>query len=261
MTPKSARVLLRVRHVKLGKMRWLSQLEIMTFFQRALRRAKIPVAYSEGFNPHPKLSFGPALPVGTEGLAELLDIEVTQPVDPAEIENRLNAELPEGLSILKIWEVPVGGPSLNQAISGFAYEVGTEGSGISASLRPAQGAALEDGDRAIDLPDLIWVKRKGREDRAGEKPEKTVDIRPFIGEIRWISQNRLALFLKNVGGTSCRPAEVIEGIFGPQVSPNGFDKDELRIIRTGLYASVQGQWVPMELTLAKLSAVRTFVAC
>jgi radical SAM-linked protein len=245
----------RIQYSKLGKMRWLSQLEIMTLLQRAIRRTGVPVSYTEGFNPHPKLSFGPALPVGTEGLGEWLDMETPLAVDPPDIERRLNPALPEGLRIRKVWEIPAGTPSLNQAMTGFAYEVWMEGAGISPAIGGPEGE--------IDLPDRILITRKGREDGDGTDRGKTIDVRPFIERIRWIDGDspRLALFLKNIGGTCCRPAEAIEGVFGPRIDPVRFDRDDLRIIRTVHYTSLQGEWVPMESNLAKLSALGTFVAC
>ncbi|MDD5435165.1 MAG: TIGR03936 family radical SAM-associated protein, partial [Nitrospira sp.] len=71
-------------------MRMLSQLEIITTYARAFRRASVPVMFSEGFHPHPKMSFGPALPVGVESICEYMDAELTCTVDPELFKKRVN---------------------------------------------------------------------------------------------------------------------------------------------------------------------------
>ncbi|MCG0278925.1 MAG: TIGR03936 family radical SAM-associated protein, partial [Thermanaeromonas sp.] len=70
---------LRVKFAKVGTGRFLSQLEVMRVLQRAARRAGLPLALTEGFNPHPRMSFGPALAVGAESEAEYVDLELKEP--------------------------------------------------------------------------------------------------------------------------------------------------------------------------------------
>jgi radical SAM-linked protein len=240
------RTTLRLQHTKLDRMRWLSQVELVTLFQRALRRAGIPVAYSEGFSPHAKLSFGPALPVGTEGLAEYLDMELSGVVassEIGEIEKRLNRELPEGIVVTRIGELPPGVPSLNRTITGFAYEVWVEG-GIRIEMDGVAAGGLEGGDAAVPLSDTICVKRKVTKDAQRGAPgrvvEKEIDIRPLIEEIRWVSPNRISLFLTSDEGRGCRPVEVLSGVFGPDAS-----RIPWRVLRTGCYQKAAGHWVPI----------------
>lgn len=80
--------------------RFLSHLEMVTVFKRAMRRAKLPLAYSQGYHPTPRISFGDALPLGLESRAEEMEVILRQPLTPAEIRKRLNAEFPPGLEIL-----------------------------------------------------------------------------------------------------------------------------------------------------------------
>jgi len=87
---------------KFGKARFLSHLEMVKGFQRAMRRAELPLAYSQGYHPSPKISFGDALPLGLESQAEEMKVILHQPLLPAEIGKRLNTELPPGLEVLEV---------------------------------------------------------------------------------------------------------------------------------------------------------------
>ncbi|MBN2566327.1 MAG: TIGR03960 family B12-binding radical SAM protein, partial [Candidatus Eisenbacteria bacterium] len=87
----------RVRYSKGGSLRFLSHLDIVRTVLRAIAMSGLPVVYTQGFNPHPKLSFGPPLPVGSTGDAEFFDFELSRPVDSTEIQKRLDEGLPNGL--------------------------------------------------------------------------------------------------------------------------------------------------------------------
>ena len=119
--------LIRMKYSKTGRVRFLSHLDLMTLFQRAAARAGIPVAFSRGFNPHPKISFGPALSVGMESEAEYLDMETDPFVDLAQIIGNLNNTLPEGIRILESRMIPRKTSSLSGSISRYVYEVGVPG--------------------------------------------------------------------------------------------------------------------------------------
>ena len=84
----------RFRYSKLGKLRWTSQRDMARMWERALRKAAVPVAYTSGFSPRPKLSFGLALPTGCESLAEFLDVEVATPVAAHEVSESLKSHFP-----------------------------------------------------------------------------------------------------------------------------------------------------------------------
>ena len=89
----------RLRFSRQGKVRYLSAHDTATILERSVRRAKLPMAYSQGFSPHPKISFATALPVGFASTAELLDITLTEELEPAELQERFNKGLPEGFRI------------------------------------------------------------------------------------------------------------------------------------------------------------------
>lgn len=96
--PTVARV--RLRFAKRGRMRFLSHRDVARSFERAVRRAAVPVAHSHGFNPHPRLSWIGAAPTGAASEAEYVEIGLTRPVDPGEVARALDAALPDGLDVL-----------------------------------------------------------------------------------------------------------------------------------------------------------------
>ncbi len=96
----------RVRFAKRGRLRFLSHLDIVRAIIRAATASGLPIAFSQGFNPHPKLSFGPPLPVGTTGDAEFFDIELTRGVSGEDVVSGLAASLPEGLDIIDATQAP-----------------------------------------------------------------------------------------------------------------------------------------------------------
>jgi len=108
---------------KTGLMRYLSHHELMLCIIRTVRRVGIPVAYSSGFHPHPKISFGPALSVGVEGHGEFFDINLMSEMKEREFIHTMNTHLPEGLRILNAVRISKREPSLSQVITEYEYEV------------------------------------------------------------------------------------------------------------------------------------------
>jgi radical SAM-linked protein len=100
---------LRVRYAKRGRLRFTSHRDIQRSLERALRRGDIPMAYSAGFSPHPKVSYAGAAPTGTASEAEYLEISVTARCDPAAVRAALDESMPPGLDILEVVEAGPGG--------------------------------------------------------------------------------------------------------------------------------------------------------
>ncbi len=113
----------RMKFAKTGRLRFLSHLDLMSLFQRAAARARVPIIFSQGFNPHPKIAFGPALPVGVESTAEYLDIETGRYIEPQDLTKALNRMLPGETGILEARVISSKAPSLSGCISRYAYEV------------------------------------------------------------------------------------------------------------------------------------------
>ncbi len=129
----TGRVRLRIRFSKLGKIRWTSHRDLARMWERAFRRVQLPLAYSEGFSPRPKVSFGLALPTGHESVAEFLDVELTGLDGPAfdglpsgaaaldGLPARLSAALPVGVDATAVAVLPPGSPSLQEEVASCSW--------------------------------------------------------------------------------------------------------------------------------------------
>ncbi len=99
---------LRIRYAKRGRLRFTSHRDFSRAFERALVRARIPMAYSSGFNPHPRISYAGAAPTGSASEAEYLEIGLAERLDPAAVHQTLDAALPDGLDVVRVAESPGG---------------------------------------------------------------------------------------------------------------------------------------------------------
>src|SRR4051794_38437159 len=99
---------LRLRYAKRGRLRFSSHRDFQRAFERAIRRAGVPMAYSAGFNPHPKISYAGAAPTGTASEAEYLEIAVIERLDPQAVRKALDESLPPGLDVLEVVEAQGG---------------------------------------------------------------------------------------------------------------------------------------------------------
>lgn len=111
----------RVRFAKYGSMKFIGHLDIMRFFQKAIRRAGIDIRYSEGFSPHQIMSFAAPLGVGMESLGEYMDIELVSASDPQEIKEALNGQMVEGMQILSVSELPDNAKNAMASVAAASY--------------------------------------------------------------------------------------------------------------------------------------------
>jgi radical SAM-linked protein len=100
---------LRVRYAKRGRMRFASHRDIARALERALRRAEVPVAFSAGFTPHPKISYTGAAPTGVASEAEYFELTLAEPRDPGQVRARLDAAMPDGLDVVEVVGASPGG--------------------------------------------------------------------------------------------------------------------------------------------------------
>ncbi len=146
---------LRIRYRKAGRLRFLSHLEVARALERAARRADMPYAVTKGFTPRAKIAFGPALPVGTAGEREYVDIWTSEYVPAEELLERLRRVSPEGLEPTHAAYVASGLPSLSAACTIGVYEVVVDGEGLTAQqVRKALDAVIAEGG--------LTVERKGK---------------------------------------------------------------------------------------------------
>lgn len=121
--PTTTPTRIRIRFSKTGPMRFLSHLEMITLFTRAVGKSRVPIRYSQGFHPHPKFSFATALSVGVESWAEYLDMELAEPWSADRVKDALNSVLPAGVEILESAEIPLNSTSLSVIMDKVRYRV------------------------------------------------------------------------------------------------------------------------------------------
>ena len=160
---------IRIRYTKHGKVRFTSHRDVARIFQRVLRRAGLPVAYSQGFSPRPKIAFGLALSTGHESEAEYLDIDL----DPERIDGlemgdlpaRLSNELPEGMAVTAAVIIDRRTASLQQAVTSCTWQIDV----IDIDANTVAGAVA----RALAAETLVVTRER--------KGKKVVDdLRPSV---------------------------------------------------------------------------------
>ena len=124
--PEPAVQRLRLHYAKRGRLRFSSHRDFQRAFERALRRAGVPIAYSAGFTPHPKVSYAGAAPTGVASEAEYLEIAVTRVLDPAQVRTALDDSLPPGLDVVEV-VTAAEGTSLPDRLEASVYEIRLDG--------------------------------------------------------------------------------------------------------------------------------------
>jgi radical SAM family uncharacterized protein/radical SAM-linked protein len=162
--PASERVCrLRIGFAKTGSLALISHLDLLRLLERALRRSGLPVSFSGGFHPLPRLQIALPLPLGVEGTGEWLDLEFTAPLGPGVVRERLQAELPPGLQLLSVAVVPSFGPSLSQELETARWRFTLQAAAPAPSgfVPTAWQSAI---DQLLDRPALLWhdTDKKGR---------------------------------------------------------------------------------------------------
>lgn len=191
----------RCRFAKLGRARFFSHLDLMRIMTRSLRRVGLTPAYSGGFHPHARLSFGPALAVGLESCAECFDAVITEAVSAGELRDRLNAALPEGLCLLEAAPTPQGAP-LAAYLDTAAYLIRVAGSG--ANPAPLTGLL-----QSAALP----------YERRGPQGSRTLDLRPLLLGLDFSKLDDGLLGLLGVTGArgNLRPEELLGLVCGLEI--------------------------------------------
>ncbi len=165
---------LRLTLRKTGRTTAISHLEFMTVIHRAVRRAQLPIRYSGGFHPAPRISFGDALPIGVSSESELIDLELTEYCIPADTLNILNRQLPEDIRVLAAEDWPRQGPSPGASLSSATYRV---------PRPPDRPVDLQ--QRLIDFLDSATVMAC----RLKKNRPVEVDLRPWVIALQLDSQS------------------------------------------------------------------------
>ena len=200
---------IRLRFSKLGKIRFTSQRDVARMWERALRRAALPVAYSSGFSPRPQLSFGLALPTGCESWAEYLDVVLddrrpeSADVDVASLPGRMTALLPEGIEVEAAAPVEGGAGSLQQQVTSCSWVMDING--VTREDLATRVASLL---AASSVP--IVRERKGRQEEDDLRPSvRSLAVvegtEPESGAVRVVAE--LSTQPRGV-----RPVELLRGL-------------------------------------------------
>jgi len=196
---------IRVKFSKMGKARFLSHLELLTVFSRALRRAGIPLRFSEGFHPLPRIVLGPALPVGFESRAEYLDLQVHGIADCGELLKVLNWELPPWLRVLYSDEIPLKFPSISDSITSLEYRVDlTDLDPDPSKIAGRLGEGIRTFSRKAD--NRIEIKHKSG--------SSLIDLKEWVEDLCLKDDNTVEMRVKMRGGRTVRPFEILQAVFG-----------------------------------------------
>jgi len=149
---------LRLRYSRTGRLRFASHRDFQRVFERAIRRAGVPIAFSQGFNPHPRISYAGAAPTGSASVAEYLEMGLTVVCDPQKVMEALNAALPADMAILDIVEGRVGGLAERLEVGVWRLELpqvtAAEAEKAVAAFLAAQEVLVDrltkDGKRTLD---------------------------------------------------------------------------------------------------------------
>lgn len=190
----------RVRFSKLGKIRWTSHRDLARMWERAFRRVELPLAYTQGFSPRPKVSFGLALPTGYESVAEYLDIELDPTrvvdLDVSKLSTDLSAALPAGVDVTAAAIIDDRAPSLQEEVTSSEWDVVLAAKPVS-PLRELVEEAL--------AADSLVVTRE----RKGKEVEE--DVRPGILSLTAVGDEHLRAELATQP-RALRPSELLAAV-------------------------------------------------
>ena len=198
---------------KMGRMSWFSHLDLQNTMQRALRRAQLPVAYSQGFNPHVLTSFATALSVGCQSRGEVMEVEMAGEISPEEFAEKLNACLPDGLKVRRCAPVPDSAPALMAKVAEAGYDI------------TAPNADLTEAVEAFLKAEEVMVEKRSK------TKTRLVNIRPMVHEITCAfdgKDSRLSMVLEQTNANALKVELVMQALAPEQ---------EFRFVRTALYAA------------------------
>ncbi|WKZ39563.1 MAG: TIGR03936 family radical SAM-associated protein [Anaerolineales bacterium] len=202
----------RITFTKQGPLRYIGHLDLHRLWERAMRRADLPITYSQGFHPQPKISLAAALPLGFSSRGEVLDVRLNEELPVEEITSRLRESLPPDIAIVNVTSVDEREPALQTQVLSAAYDVHL--------TEAIDGPELTRRVEEIMMSESILRERRG----------KPYDLRPLIEMMSVISDADGKVWLKMTlaarEGATGRPEEVLSAL---EIEP-----DTARVERTRL---------------------------
>lgn len=220
----------RIKFRKYGVMKFIGHLDVMRYFQKAMRRAEIPIAFTKGFSPHMIMSFANPLGVGLTSDGEYFDIELTQPIASDDAVSRLNAVMVEGMEVINFVQIPEEKKSTGMAIIEAADYLAIP------KIKDAEFSE-EELSRFLSQNEILVVKQT-------KKSEKEVNIRPWILALEKRGQD---VYMKVCAGSAInlKPELVISALFKMKNSDQDAENN-YSYHRLENYASYNGTLVPLD---------------
>jgi len=207
----------RITFSKTGALRYIGHLDLNTIWERGTRRAGLPLAYSQGFHPQPKIYFASALPLGFASRCEVLDMRLNEEMDLAELPARLQAAMPSGIGIIKVESVDERAPALQTQVLSAEYEITLTEAVPSTSLMTSDTSGLK---RKVE--ELLAKKSLPRERRG-----KKYDLCPLIEKLEILSENKIFMRVSAHEGATGRPEEVLDAL---EISQDGTKTERTRLL-------------------------------
>lgn len=228
MNKMTDRITLRIKFSKHGNIRFIGHLDVMRFFQKAIRRAQIDVSYTQGYSPHQIMSFASPLGVGLESDAEYMDLDVNSLTSCQEIKNRINAVSVPGIRVQSVKILPSDAGNAMASVAAASYEV---------NFRPGREPKL-DITQAIECfleKDHIFYTKETK------KGTREIDLKEGIYSFVW-EQNRFTMLLDASSAGNIKPKQVIEAL----LKENGevLSENALIVRRTEMYLNLGSEEVP-----------------
>src|SRR5215204_4486065 len=198
---------IRIIFAKLGALRYTSHLDLHKLWERAARRAELPLAYSQGFHPQPKMNIAAALPLGFSSRCEVLDMRLEHEIQLDGLIEKLQATLPTGIQVTDVESVDERAPALQTQVVSAEYEVSLAEEGFGSEVKQRIESMLES--------ESIIRTRRGKE----------YDLRPLIEALDLLDGKILMKLAAREGATG-RPEEVLDML--------GIAFEDTRIERTRL---------------------------
>ena len=227
---------LRVKFRKYGPVRFIGHLDVMRFFQKAIRRAEIDVAYSTGFSPHQIMSFASPLSVGLESNGEYMDFEVNSMTSCEDIMQRLNAASAPGIEVTSVIVLPENAGNARASVAAAAYTV---------RFREGREPKL---DIASALPAFL-AKEQILYTKETKKGNREIDLRAGIYELNW-QENAFSMLVDASSAGNIKPVQIMEALLAEHGET--LQENALLVTREDMYTNIGTADVPKLVPLDKI---------
>ena len=226
----------RVRFEKKGVLKYIGHLDMMRFFQKAISRARLPIAYSEGFNPHQIMSFGNPLGLGMTSSAEYMDIELLEEIPSLEGINRLNNEMVQGIKILSFRYLPDKAKNAMSATWASSYKI---------ELNDKIKEAIENMSDISQSIDEFMSQKECIITKKTKKSTRKLDILPLIYEFQY-TDNHFYIKCSSSSGDNIKPEVIMNEFFNFLGYELELDRVNLYIERLDIYTRIDNNLISLD---------------